>query len=140
MRLVEAFLETIPEVILLLAYLVVSIYNSESLGITDDLNSDYGIFFFEANFAFSLIIVLSAIINSTNFLKWQQLGTTEKVIIGLSYFLQIISRIIPISCILFLVIVKEITCLYPAIFHFAATALQWILHFSICLNTVPAFY
>jgi hypothetical protein len=135
LKIIEATLECFPQIILLLAYFLVSWRYPQVLGISEKGH------FFAANILFSICTLVMSIINFINKSKGEQMVLKQKLVLALTYVLQIFSRIIPIFLVIALIITKQITIgradgvmlsILPIILH-------WLAQYVICHLTAPGF-
>ena len=111
LRLIEVFMESIIQLVLLLGYLTVTIMDHHALSISENMSFSSGAVFFMFFMGFSFLTIINAIVNSIDMLKGNQLILTQKCILGFSYTCQIISRIFPVFCIVYLAIRSKISIL-----------------------------
>jgi len=142
LRLLEGVCESFPQIVLLLAYFIVTILNpaslsiSENLAIDDDDNEEYsielfgkninlyGTIFFIFNILYSVLTLLFSLVNTVNAAKGGQLRITQKACLSLVYFFQLLARLVPIFFVLLLTISSAIShaaglllLCTPPIFH-----------------------
>ena len=88
-KLIEACLESLPQLILLLGFLTVSLIDNQTLSVTESVDTSSGVIFCVLNISFSFLTVVMSIIASVDIMKESQLSLKQKCSLGLSYILQI---------------------------------------------------
>jgi hypothetical protein len=139
LKLIEAVIESLPQLVLLLGYLTVSISDNQALSISENVESRWGAIFFGLNILHSFLTLITSIVNSIDIMKGNQLSLKQKVVLAVSYTFQTGSRIIPIFSVIYLAIGRHISKVIaihlltlPIVFH-------WILQYTVCLETAPYF-
>ena len=177
LKLIEACLECIPQLVLLLTYFTVSLFDTDALSVSKNaiqegnpfeaipsFQNTYPILdfirerkidaFFLINFLISFFTLITAIVNSINMMKRDQLGIKQKLILYISYTFQTCSRIIPIYLVIFLAIRGPLSfdyifsrVPYPVTLS-SPVALLWLFlplaihlpaQYLICYSTAPGF-
>ena len=129
LRLLEGVCESLPQIILLIGYFIVSLVDPDSLSISDGVYSnigiDYkGVTFFALSILYSMLTLLFSLVNVVNTSKGDQLSISQKACLGLVYLFQLVARLTPVCFVIFFTIVKMIPMttgllllIVPLIFH-----------------------
>ena len=138
-KLIEACIESLPQLVLLAGYFFISLTDSRLLSISDDLDSNSGSVFFAFNLFFSFITLVTSIVNAINVLKLEQLSLTQKMVLFFSYGFQIVSRILPILSVVIFTLNKQCTRKEALLLIFLPIFIQWLVQYLISYITAPAF-
>ena len=129
LRMLEGVCESLPQIVLLIAYFFVSLDDPDSLSISDDVHSNdrldlKGVTFFALNILYSMLTLLFSLVNVVNTAKGGQLSLSQKACLGLVYLFQLLARLVPVCLVIFFTIVKRIPqinglllLIVPIIFH-----------------------
>merc|ERR1712013_386198 len=112
LKLIEACLESVPQLILLLSYFTVSLFDTDAISVSEndifkenDLEQipelpELQIFsiikrnidaFFLVNFTLSFLTLITTVVSSVSMMKGDQHGIKQKVVLYISYTFQICS-------------------------------------------------
>ena len=137
-KLIEACLESLPQLILLLGFLTVSLIDNQSIS-TENVDTSSEAIFFVLNISFSFFTVVISIIASVDIRKETQLSLKQKCSLGLSYILQILSRVIPMFLIVLLTIQNKIRMAHALVLLILPLPVHWFLHYLTFYFTAQSF-
>ena len=138
-KLIEACLESLPQLILLLGFLTVSLIDNQSLSVTESVDTSSGVIFFVLNISFSFLTLVISIIASVDIRKETQLSLKQKCSLGLSYIFQIISRVIPMFLVVLLAIQNKISMISALVLLILPIPVHWFLQYLTCYFTSQSF-
>ena len=138
-KLIEACLESLPQLILLLGFLTVSLIDNQSISVTENMDTSSGAIFFVLNISFSFFTIVISIIASVDIMKENQLSLKQKCSLGLSYILQILSRVIPMFLIVLLTIQNKIRMAHALVLLILPLPVHWFLHYLTFYFTAQSF-
>ena len=131
-KLIEACLESLPQFTILLGLVAASRKEIKAFSITENVDTSSGMTFFAFNILFSFLTLVNSIVGSVNIMKGHQLNVKQKCVLGVSYVLQILSRVIPIFLVILLTIEKKMKMEILILVLVVPIPIHWLLQFLIC--------